>query len=89
MRVLVARAPQEISPLNIKELQTVHTMRAKAEEAAHPQLFTPKGKTASRPDGAARRKRPLPPGAGTGKENAPAAKVRRGGVTSGGVGWVV
>lgn len=36
---------QEISPLNMKELETVHTIRAKQGEAK-PNIFTPKGKTA-------------------------------------------
>ncbi len=50
--------------MNISELQTVHSMRAKATEAANPQIFTPKGKTGV---GGMKRKRPLD--VGTGKEN--------------------
>ena len=53
---------QEISPLNIKELQTVHNMRAQALEKANPDIFTPKGKTG------VKRKRPE---LGSGKENMP------------------
>lgn len=41
------RTFQEISPLNLQELQTVHNLRAKAEEN-RADLFTPKGKGAKR-----------------------------------------
>ena len=51
--------------MNIKELQTVHNMRAKAEEKANPDVFTPKGKTGV---GGIKRKRP---DTGMGKENMP------------------
>ena len=62
---------QDISPLNIKELQTVHSMRAKAEERANPDIFTPKGKTGV---GGIKRKRP---DLGSGKENIPQKVVYR------------
>ncbi len=65
----VCYTSQEISPLNIKELQTVHSMRAKATEASNPDMFTPKGKTAA---GGIKRKRPE---SMMGKENIPANKV--------------